>query len=163
LRSFRVGRPNASVDPNNPVKELKMRTRLLLTAVFSLTAAGVLSGQSRPTIKKVVLTETSATSGQEMFAAYCAACHGIRGKGDGPAAVALKKQPPDLTRLAATNGGKYPDYRVTETLEAKEIFAHGSQEMPVWGALFKSISHGDRDLVRMRLVNLTSYIKTIQE
>ena len=33
----------------------------------------------------------------------------------------------------------------------------------MWGALFRSVSHSDRDLVRMRVVNLTSYIKSIQD
>src|SRR4051812_41151724 len=108
-----------------------MRTRILPTIVLSVIAGGVLAGQSQPSIKKVALTPTSAASGKEMFAEYCAACHGISGKGDGPAAAALKTQPADLTRLAATNGGKYPALSVTGTLAAREVSAHGSQEMPV--------------------------------
>jgi mono/diheme cytochrome c family protein len=136
---------------------------MFYSVVFSTVAIGLLAAQSQPTIKTTPLTPTSAASGKEMFATYCAVCHGINGKGDGPAAAALKKQPPDLTRLAASNGGKYPALQVTETLAAREVVAHGSQEMPVWGALFRSITHSDRDLVRMRVVNLTAYIKSIQD
>jgi mono/diheme cytochrome c family protein len=35
--------------------------------------------------------------GAQVFAAYCAVCHGPAGKGDGPAAAALFPPPPDLT------------------------------------------------------------------
>jgi mono/diheme cytochrome c family protein len=97
-----------------------------------------------------------------MFANYCAACHGIEGKGNGPAAVALKKQPTNLTQLAAANGGKYPELLVAETLSVKDVSAHGSKEMPVWGDLFKNMGTGDPDIARLRIVNLTSYIKSIQ-
>jgi cytochrome c553 len=36
-------------------------------------------------------------SGQTIFNESCAACHGRGGKGDGPAATALKQKPADLT------------------------------------------------------------------
>jgi mono/diheme cytochrome c family protein len=135
-----------------------MRT-LIATAIFSSAFFGALAAD-KPTIKHVALTQTSAASGKEMFDTYCAVCHGAAARGDGPAAVALHQQPSDLTLLAARNGGKYPDLKVTEVLSAKDV---GSHEMPAWGALFKSISHGDRDIVRMRILNLTSYIKSIQQ
>ncbi|MBZ5572099.1 MAG: cytochrome c [Acidobacteriia bacterium] len=48
----------------------------------------------------------SPASGQQMYSAYCAVCHGNDGKGGGPAAEALKVPPPDLTVLARKNGGK---------------------------------------------------------
>ena len=35
--------------------------------------------------------------GQSTYTAKCQACHGPAGKGDGPAAAALPKPPPDLT------------------------------------------------------------------
>jgi len=38
------------------------------------------------------------TLGRELFQRNCVACHGSRGKGDGPAAVALNPRPADLTR-----------------------------------------------------------------
>ena len=56
--------------------------------------------ESTTKIKKVPANPTSAGSGKEMFDAYCASCHGVDGKGNGPAAPALKKQPADLTLLA---------------------------------------------------------------
>lgn len=39
---------------------------------------------------------TSIAEGRAVFAEHCAACHGPRGAGDGPAAAALDPRPPDL-------------------------------------------------------------------
>ena len=46
--------------------------------------------------------------GGELYGELCAVCHGKSGKGDGPAAGALKKSTPDLTVLASNNGGIFP-------------------------------------------------------
>ena len=72
------------------------------------------SKDSAPTteIRKVAAPQTSAIDGQANYKAYCAACHGVSGKGDGPAASALKVPPTDLTRLAANAGGKFPTMHV---------------------------------------------------
>jgi mono/diheme cytochrome c family protein len=50
-------------------------------------------------VKKAPAPVTSAASGSEMFISYCAACHGKYGKGNGPAATALKEPAgqPDAT------------------------------------------------------------------
>ena len=99
-----------------------------------------------------------------MFVTYCAVCHGQDGKGAGPAAEALKKPPADLTQLTRKNNGKFPDQRVSLVISTgpSEILAHGSKEMPVWGDLFKHLGSNDPGVVRLRVVNLTDYIKSIQ-
>jgi len=128
-----------------------------------MIAVSVLGAQTKQTIKTVPVSSTSPVSGKTMFATYCAACHGVGGKGDGPAAVALKNRPTDLTQLSAKNGGKYPELFVVATLNGREVDAHGSQEMPIWGDLFRSLESNDRsDVVHMRIGNLTSYIGSLQ-
>jgi len=140
-----------------------MRPRFAIFFPVSLLVAAALSAQAPKEIKKVPLTQTSPVSGSEMFRTYCAVCHGVNGKGAGPAAEALKKAPPDLTQLAVRNDGKYPEDAVAHAIAGDtQIGAHGSQDMPVWGDLFKSLNGGTSDLVRLRIVNLTDYIKTIQ-
>jgi mono/diheme cytochrome c family protein len=140
-----------------------MRLRITVLSIVSLLAAGLVSAQTTKEIKKVPLTQTSPASGSEMFRTYCAVCHGVNGKGAGPAADALKKAPADLTRLTAGNHGKYPEDRVANAISGDtQIGAHGSREMPVWGDLFKSLNAGTSDLVRLRIVNLTDYVKSIQ-
>jgi len=51
------------------------------------------------TVKTATVQPTPAYSGSEMFKEYCAVCHGGLGKGDGPAAAALKKTPANLSEL----------------------------------------------------------------
>ena len=48
------------------------------------------------------------SAGQQYFVRYCSACHGMTGRGDGPAAPALRTPPADLTRLAQRRGGISP-------------------------------------------------------
>ena len=79
-----------------------------------------------------------------MFREYCAVCHGVAGKGDGPAAAALKSHP-DLTQLAAKNGGKFDEAKVQYAIkgEADAPIAHGSKDMPIWGPIFTQMGHND--------------------
>lgn len=128
---------------------------------FSLSAGIVLTAQ---TVKKEPAKHTSPTSGSEMYAAYCAACHGPSGKGDGPAASALKTLPTDLTQLTARNNGKFPDQTVYTAIKGDTnapIAAHGSMDMPMWGRIFRSVSQGDNE-VALRLSNMVAYVKSLQ-
>jgi len=104
-----------------------------------------------------------AVSGPVLYKAYCASCHGIRGKGDGPVAAQLKTPPPDLTRIAARNHGKFPRDRVERIIAGDTAGpdAHGTREMPVWGPIFSQIAW-DRDLSQVRLRNLSDYIAQMQ-
>jgi mono/diheme cytochrome c family protein len=110
--------------------------------------------------------------GSQEFIASCAACHGITGKGDGEVAKSLTKKPADLTILAKMNGGEYPFVRVFEVIDGrKEVPAHGSRDMPVWGDRFEaeldaSARHplvGSEILVSSRINDLVDFIGSIQE
>ena len=70
-------------------------TACVLTAAFSS-----LDGQAPPPkVVKKSATSISSVAGADTFREYCAVCHGIGGRGNGPAASALKVPPPDLTML----------------------------------------------------------------
>jgi mono/diheme cytochrome c family protein len=98
-----------------------------------------------------------------MFREYCASCHGVTGKGNGPAAAALKSVPADLTMLSARNGGKFPDTRVRRYIEGlDEISAHGSRDMPVWGKALRGMPGGDAG-VRLRIEGLTRHVESLQQ
>jgi len=119
--------------------------------------------QQSTAVKHEAAPVTSAASGSEMYKSYCAVCHGKDGKGDGPAAAALKSAPPDLTTLAKRNNGKYPAPRVGSILRGKEtIVAHGDQEMPIWGPVFHSMSGGHAGEVDLRITNLNKYLESLQ-
>jgi mono/diheme cytochrome c family protein len=129
--------------------------------VISLTIFGA---PQQKEIKNIPIKPISATNGPEMYKAYCAVCHGIDGKGHGPAAEVLKVPPPDLTTLAKMNGGKYPFDHVTSTIRGEvRLPAHGSKEMPVWGVPFWSLSQGHSSEVQLRVTNLSKYIESLQE
>jgi mono/diheme cytochrome c family protein len=103
-------------------------------------------------------------AGSDLFAFYCATCHGTDAKGNGPVAAALKRPPPDLTRLALLNGGSFPRQRVETyvTNDGDTITpAHGSSEMPVWGPVFRGLDPSDT-LVRVRIANVVGYVESIQ-
>ena len=135
---------------------------LVVAGVLVLAIAGRATAQEK-TIKKTPVEQTHRSSGAEMYKAYCAVCHGKSGKGDGPAAEALKAAPPDLTTLAKRHDGKFPDAYVSTVLRnGAKAPAHGSAEMPVWGPLFSSLSGGDTAQVNLRISNLTTYIKSLQ-
>jgi mono/diheme cytochrome c family protein len=122
------------------------------------------SAQEKKTeVKHTPAHPTSAASGMQMFKSYCASCHGESGKGNGPAAAALKSQPADLTVLGKKNGGKFPAERVASILRGQgTVTAHGNNDMPVWGPVLWRMSQGHESEVEQRIANLTHYIESLQ-
>jgi mono/diheme cytochrome c family protein len=136
-------------------------TRMSVVSATLLFSVGI-AGAQQTTIR-VPFNSTAADSGDEMYKVYCADCHGKTGKGDGPAAAAIKAPPPDLTLLAKKNGGKFPADHVRSVLDMGVAeTAHGTKEMPIWGPLFRAISQRDSRVVNLRISSLTDYIKSMQ-
>jgi len=127
---------------------------LVLAALGQLTTA---AGQTRP----AGLEESLA--GSVSFDLYCATCHGRSGRGDGPTAKSLRTAPSDLTVLARRNNGTFPTARVTASIvDSSRAAAHGTQDMPIWGPLFRSLDGGDeRESTRLR--NLLTFLASIQQ
>jgi mono/diheme cytochrome c family protein len=119
-------------------------------------------GNSNVKVEKVPVRQTGAVSGRELYIDHCAICHGVAGKGNGPAAPALKTAPPDLTLLAKNNGGKFPSMHVLNILDSDPGGpAHGSPEMPIWGPIFRKLGP-DPTLGHLRALNVTKYIESMQ-
>ncbi len=139
-----------------------MLNSIIVGLVALVVAFAVLGADGRPTIRQVPPSHTSPASGKQMFETHCAACHGLDGRGGGPAVAALKTPPPDLTTLTIRAEGKFPELRVYQTIRGDvELSAHGSKDMPVWGNVFSSMSR-DESQLQLRLANLTKYIESIQ-
>jgi len=133
---------------------------LLATAAFGIA-------QTNTQIKEVPMQQTSPASGKQMYSTYCAVCHGVDGRGNGPAASALKVPPTDLTVLSKSNGGKFPGVHIATVLQfGMETPAHGSKSMPVWGPALRSLDRGmpspEMD-EHLRIANLTDYLKSLQK
>jgi mono/diheme cytochrome c family protein len=135
---------------------------VLLTALLFAGATAIAAQEGAKSIKTAPMPVTSAASGEEMFNAYCAVCHGKGAKGDGPAATEFKKPPTNLTLLAKHYNGKFPGAYVAQVIQSgpRDAKAHGSKDMPVWGTLFSATD--DSATVKQRIFNLTKYIESLQ-
>ncbi len=145
--------------------EAFMLKNLSLIALAAALAVG--AGYAKQSTVKVVIpiTRTPATNGQQMFVAYCAPCHGVDGRGQGPVASALKQQPADLALLSKSHGGRFPSNHVVAVLEFGDGNpARGGTAMPVWGRLFGTMDQSptQSNMVAMRISNVSRYVETLQ-
>ena len=143
-----------------------LRARFSVSLIASLIAASTApvlvlaqgSAQAKPEIKREPAEYISPTDGRGMFQSYCAACHGLTAKGDGPAAPALTPKPANLTEFAKRRGGKFSAKDFEDKMQGMAMSpAHGSSEMPVWGPVFRQLGNEP-----LRIANLRSYIETLQ-
>jgi mono/diheme cytochrome c family protein len=113
-------------------------------------------------ISEVPIRAITSVNGADVYAEYCAVCHGKDGRGNGPAAVALKQAPTDLTKLAQKNGGKFPTMAVHQSIANPDsVPAHGNPSMPVWGHLL--VTPDNAGSGELRIHNLTTYIEGLQK
>lgn len=143
-----------------------MRNRFssMRAGALAIAAAAVLQGAPpREALPKAAEKGASAMSGRELYVAYCASCHGMEGRGDGPAAEALRMRPTDLTMLRRIHGGSFPKARVERLLGGLEGFpAHGGRKMPVWGPVFIPVSPADGHAAAL-IDRLVRYLESIQQ
>jgi len=144
--------------------QLAARIVLLLIAGMFLMPCGRAFAQTKSPAQKQYEELIFSVRGPDLFRAHCAPCHGSEGKGNGPAAAALKTKPADLTVLAKNNGGKFPTERIQKFISGDDpsLSSHGSREMPVWGPIFHQIEE-DQDFGNVRLQNLVKYLQSIQQ
>ncbi|HKF46436.1 MAG TPA: c-type cytochrome [Terracidiphilus sp.] len=136
-----------------------MLKRYVLIAATLLIAA---TGYAKSGEKTVVIpvNRIDPTDAKLMYTNYCAACHGADGRGHGPLAGALSSSPTDLTTLAKTHGGRYPESHVISVL------SFGKEEkdavMPAWGHVFATLNAVSMQDRVLRISNLTRYLRTMQ-
>jgi mono/diheme cytochrome c family protein len=151
-----------------PVKKniLKVLTLVAGVALFFSSNIGAQQDQG------VTITPSGKVlNGGDEYRRYCAQCHGVKGKGDGPMAAALKVPPTDLTELSKKNGGQFPFQLVYNAISGQDVVtAHGTRDMPAFylqfgrprnqmglGTLHRSDYQIDQEIKR-----ITNYIKSIQ-
>ncbi len=127
-----------------------MRLRYVCLAVLVLVFSVTLAAQTNPNPQSSAAPQASQARGQESSPSLHRSVIGKRnvhgvlrlvpwpdGKGNGPAAAALKTPPTNLTLLAVKNGGTFPDARIMQIIKGDSMTAaHGNKEMPVWGPMF---------------------------
>jgi mono/diheme cytochrome c family protein len=137
---------------------------LLLTTLAAAFAVSAGYADQSTTKITIPVSKTSPTSGKQMFTSYCAPCHGVDGRGHGPAATALKEQPSDLTGLIKKNHGRFPDTHIVSILQfGVSMPAHGSAQMPVWGPILGKMNVANAQDKQLRISNLSRYIESMQD
>jgi mono/diheme cytochrome c family protein len=103
-------------------------------------------------------------SGDALFAAHCATCHGVDGEGGGPAANAMKIAPPNLRTLAKRSGGKFPSDAVAAYIDGRQqAAAHGDRLMPVWGDFLQMPADKGSQEARAQIAALVAFIERLQQ
>lgn len=147
--------------------------RALAALGVGVLAIAALAAQPRRTAAQPAAPAASPTpfvlSGEQEYLFHCASCHGLKGRGDGPAAGSFAVRPADLTQLARRNGGEFPEQHVFATIDGSAVIAaHGSREMPIWGQIFEqqgSYTYNRAATareVRARIQRLVDYLKSLQ-
>jgi mono/diheme cytochrome c family protein len=139
-------------------EEEAMAHRVAAAAIAAaLLAAGAAAQQSTETF-------SGGRAGPEVYRTYCATCHGVSARGDGPLAAHLRFVPPDLTLLAKRNGGKFDEAEVYRIIDGrKPVKGHGGPDMPVWGDAFRRSADGySEEAVKARIEGLVTHLRSLQ-
>lgn len=129
-------------------------TRSVLLAAGCLLIGGDVSAQG-PNLKVPL-------DGPSVYRVYCAVCHGVDGKGQGPSAQVFRHKPTDLTVIAKSNKGMFPRSTIQDLLtNGGRWKAHGSNEMPIWGPVFLAVDVDDKTAYA-HVYNLVTYLDSIQ-
>lgn len=106
------------------------------------------------------------TAGAGTYRSFCAPCHGDGGRGDGPAAAGAGAPVPDLTRIAARNGGTFPQLRIYQLVSGlSESEAERERHMRRWGWEFFGSDADDAEAHREAIVKVeqvVAYLESIQ-
>lgn len=143
----------------------EIRSLLLLLLMFTLLMSTA-SAADNP------YAEDPAESGEAQYLTSCMLCHDSYGTGRGPYAKNLKMPPTDLTQLANSNGGVFPEARVRRVLSGDIMVSpHGPSEMPIWGEQFRQLgAHAQQvdpdidpdEYAEQRMYVLIEFLKAIQ-
>jgi mono/diheme cytochrome c family protein len=118
------------------MKALRGILILVAMAAAAVAVAGAKSGkEAKAPPARPPADSAAVAAGAKVYAANCALCHGPRGHGDGPGAVALNPKPRNFTDPK--------QYRTKTDEEMFAVIQKGgaaaklSAAMPVWGTTLK--------------------------
>ena len=116
---------------------------LVLTAL-ALAACGGSSSEPTPipTVPadfagKTLPAEADAAAGKDVYTVNCESCHGVSGRGDGPAGLALDPQPRNLPEFIPQVGNDYLFWRVNTGVEGTSMVSWAGvlTEEQIWNAI----------------------------
>lgn len=106
------------------------------------------------------------TEGRALYLRNCAACHGVKADGNGPAAPALTSKASDLRFLSARYGNPLPQDQIARFIDGRaDVIAHGPRDMPVWGDKVWEYPEGKGNELQVtpRVAALIAYLQSIQK
>ena len=128
--------------------------RLLLAAALALVPLPLAAGP--------------VEDGRAVWLDACASCHGPSARGDGPRAEMLALPVPNLTGLAAANGGSFPWLRVVHLVDGRSgLRGHGGP-MPIFGALMRGDAvaaeapDGSPVITSARVLAVVAWLESVQ-
>lgn len=128
----------------------------LLIAVLAIAITAVGVAQNRE-------PREDPNSGRLLYRTYCASCHGVDGRGGGPAASTLRLPPPDLTLIQERHGGNFPANEIAQIIDGrKPLAAHTDTEMPRWGRILGIMEMNNEAAIKERVLALVAYLESLQ-
>jgi mono/diheme cytochrome c family protein len=108
----------------------------------------------------------STMSGEQLYRRFCASCHGVQGRGDGPVAASFRVEVPDLTQTGTRMHGTDVRDRIVRIIDGRYIIgAHGTRIMPVWGEDLARLEIGNPEAERASQImigRLADYVTSLQ-
>ncbi|WP_341212728.1 cytochrome c [uncultured Limimaricola sp.] len=139
---------------------------LLVLALAGSVPAQILA--QTPAQSQGEANPASIEAGKDVYMVFCQTCHGAEARGGGPLAKIMTREPPDLTRLSARNGGRFPAELATRQIDGRDpLTGHGGQ-MPVFGPVFDTefaalaAPSGQPILTSRTIVDLIHWLESIQ-
>ncbi|MCU9849644.1 cytochrome c [Defluviimonas sp. WL0024] len=115
-----------------------------------------------------VMAADDTALGRDTFHGSCASCHGAEAKGGGPMSEILTVEVPDLTTIAARNGGAFPWLKVIHIVDGRTGLRGHGDPMPVFGAVFTGDTSvadardGTPVITSARVLAVVDYLAAIQ-
>jgi mono/diheme cytochrome c family protein len=113
-----------------------------------------------------VAADYSTMSGEQLYRRFCASCHGVQGRGDGPVAASFRVEVPDLTQTGTRMHGTDVRDRIVRIIDGRYIIgAHGTRIMPVWGEDLARLEIGNPEAERASQImigRLADYVTGLQ-
>ena len=160
-------------DRSDEIRSRRTHTAGLLLAVALLMLPGCEGEETVDTAAPIASDQEETVdptdpiaSGRATYEEFCASCHGLDARGNGPVAEILTVQPADLTQLRQQHDGNFPVDEIYQVIDGREdVPAHGTREMPIWGNIW-DMEEGrpvSEETIQRRINELIEYLRTIQE
>lgn len=128
-----------------------MRKLIVVLAGAALLAAPAVA-QDTDTLKAI-------GQGRAVYLTHCAGCHGADVKGT---TTGMNGGIPDLTLIAARDGGFKPLQVATHVLGRRDGMK-SEKTMPCWGGAFKDRWPGGEGAASLKTLKLTKYLAFVQQ